>query len=737
MMYFAHRTTSEDKGEWQYLHVHLKDGAEQTSEFAKVFGAGKWGYATGLFHDIGKYSVEFQKRLEGSLILVDHSTAGAQAIVELWGLEGKIPAYAIAGHHTGLPNGGTITGPDTCLTRRLKREVKEYRHAFKEIAKPDKPVSLPIEVGFNPGMSYSMFIRMLYSCLVDADFLNTEEFCNKELSRLRGITLDISTTLNRYEQYKREKFGSPKTEIQRYRNELMHECLMAAEGPQGLYTINMPTGSGKTLSSLGFALYHAKKHGLSRIIYVVPFTSIIEQNATILREILGNEVVLEHHSNIQREMDLDEKEEKIKILHQKMELAEENWDVPVIVTTNVQFFESLFSNKRSKCRKLHRIANSIVIFDEAQIMNGNFLKPSLFAMEELARNYKVTSLFCTGTQPGIDRFFPPSIPIKEVVHDVSLRHKQFQRTCLHQLGLQSLKEIASRIQTHHQVMCIVNTRKEARELYQHLGVNNDEKDPFLFHLSARMCGKHRIKVLDMIKERLKNKSLRCYVISTPLIEAGVDIDFPVVYRQLAGLDSIAQAAGRCNRNGRFNLGDVFVFETEQGLPAGWFQLTGSIAKKILQKYKEDGLSLSAMEDYFSELYFYQKAALYDRTDSKNIIGRLNEDIPGLSFPFKDVDRLFKLIDTQMETVIVPIDEKSEELIKTLVAASSMKSVLRNLQLYTVQIYQKEFQDYLQAGELIEVRQEVFVLHNHSKWYKKDIGLMPFSKEHHTKEIFIN
>ncbi|AYB41775.1 CRISPR-associated helicase Cas3' (plasmid) [Brevibacillus laterosporus] len=734
-MYFAHRTTTDNKDDWQLLRDHSRGVAKRSSKFAKVFGAGKWGYAIGLLHDIGKYSVEFLKRLEGRLIPVDHSTAGAQAIVEHWGLEGKIPAYAIAGHHTGLPNGGTITGPDTCLTRRLKREVKEYRHAFQEIAKPDKPVSLPIEVGFNPGMSYSMFIRMLYSCLVDADSLDTEKFCNKKLSSIRGITLNISTALNRYTQYMRRKFSSPKTEIERYRNELMQECLMAAEGPQGLYTINMPTGSGKTLSTLGFALKHAQKHGLSRVIYVVPFTSIIEQNATILRNILGKKVVLEHHSSIQRDMALYEKEEKIKTLHQKMELAEENWDVPVIVTTNVQFFESLFSNKRSKCRKLHRIANSVVIFDEAQIMNGNFLRPSLYAMEELARNYKVTSLFCTGTQPGIDRFFPPSIPIKEVVHDVPLRHKQFQRTCLHQLGLQSLEEVASRIQTHHQVMCIVNTRKEARELYQHLREIN-KKAPFLFHLSARMCGKHRQKVLKMIRQRL-NKNLRCCVISTPLIEAGVDIDFPVVYRELAGLDSIAQAAGRCNRNGGPNLGDVFVFETEQGLPPGWFHLTGSIAKRILQKYKEHGLSLSAMEDYFSELYFYQTSALQDRTDSKNIIGLLNEDIPGLSFPFKDVDRLFKLIDNQMETVIVPIDEESEEQVKKLKSTSSMKSVLRNLQLYTVQIYQKEFQDYLQAGELIEVRQGVFVLHNHSKWYKKDIGLMPFSEEHRIKETFIN
>ncbi|QDX90931.1 CRISPR-associated helicase Cas3' (plasmid) [Brevibacillus laterosporus] len=735
-MYFAHRTATENEDDWQLLSNHLRGVAERTSKFADVFGAGEWGYAIGLLHDIGKYSDMFQKRLKGSLLPVDHSTAGAQVIEKHWGsIVGKIPAYAIAGHHSGLPNGGTIAGSDSCLVRRLQRKIEEFQHAFHEIAKPDIPSWLPISEGFNLGMRYSMFIRMLYSCLVDADSLDTEEFCNKELSTLRGITLDILTTLNRYMQYMR-KFSSSKTEIEQYRNELMHECLMAAEGPQGLYTINMPTGSGKTLSSLGFALKHAQVHQLARIIYVIPFTSIIEQNATILREILGNEVVLEHHSNIQKEVGLDEKEEKIKTLHQKMDLAEENWDVPVIVTTNVQFFESLFSNKRSKCRKLHRIANSVVIFDEAQIMNGNFLKPSLYAMEELARHYKVTSLFCTGTQPGIDRFFPPSIQIKEVVHDVPLRHKQFQRTCLHQLGVQSLEEVASQIQTHHQVMCIVNTRKEARELYQYLSVKVDEKDPFLFHLSARMCGKHRIKVLAMIRQRL-DKRLRCCVISTPLIEAGVDIDFPVVYRELAGLDSIAQAAGRCNRNGRLSTGDVFVFETEQGFPPGWFQLTGSIAKRILHKYREQGLSLSAMKDYYSELYFYQTAALQDRTDSENIIGRLNEGIHSLSFPFKDVDRLFKLIDNNMETVIVPIDEVSTNQIKKLQSTCSMKSLFRNLQLYTVQIYQKEFQNFLQAGELKEVRQGVFVLHNCTKWYKEDIGIMPFSEEHHTREIFMN
>ncbi|MCE5173519.1 CRISPR-associated helicase Cas3' [Paenibacillus profundus] len=734
-MYYAHRTEEKNKQQWQRLQEHLEGVAARSEQFANVFGAGEWGRAVGLFHDLGKYSDKFQRRLNGSPVQVDHATAGAQALIEYWGSKvGMIPAYIIAGHHSGLPDGGTEAGSDSCLVRRLSKSIEDYQNAYQEITPPGRPQRMPLAPGLHPGMQLSLFTRMLYSCLVDADSLDTERYCNKEQSELRSMPIDIDAMLERYNDHM-GKFSVPKSDIERYRNELLHECLQAVEGPQGMYTLNMPTGSGKTLASLGFALHHAKRYGLSRIIYVIPYTSIIEQNAAIFRSILGSEAVLEHHSNIQREINTDEENDPVRTLNQKMQLAEENWDAPVIVTTNVQFFESLFSNKRSKSRKLHHIANSVVIFDEAQMMNGHFFKPSLYAMEELARNYRVTALFCTGTQPEIAQLFPESVQIREVVHDVPLRYQQFQRTRIHQLEQQSITGLTSLLQEHRQVLCIVNTRKTARELYQQLRSDVMDDESHIFHLSARMYAKHRMEVLASIRERL-DAGLRCCVISTQLIEAGVDIDLPVVYRELAGLDSIAQAAGRCNRNGQLPMGEVYVFELEQGLPPGWFRLTGSVTQSILEQYQERGLSMEAVKAYFTELYFYQTSTTIDRTDKENILGRLNEHAREMKFPFKEVNQLFKLIDTDMETVIVPRDEDARKDLDELKTALYLRQSLRKLQPYTVQLYREEFLAYVKAGEVEEIRQGVFVLTNVSNWYKDDLGLIPFSDEHHKLENLI-
>ncbi|WP_158702654.1 CRISPR-associated helicase Cas3' [Paenibacillus faecalis] len=717
------------------MQEHLLAVAERTEQFANVFGAGEWGHAIGLFHDLGKYSDKFQRRLNGNPEQVDHATAGAQAIIEHWGNRiGIIPAYIIAGHHSGLPDGGTEAGSESCLVRRLSRDIEDYQNAYQEITPPGKPQRVPLAPGLHPGMQFSLFIRMLYSCLVDADSLDTERFCNRDQSELRSMPMNVDSMLERYYEHMAQ-FNEPKTDIERYRSELLHECLQAAEGPQGLYTLNMPTGSGKTLASLGFALRHAKRYGLSRIIYVIPYTSIIEQNAAIFRSILGSETVLEHHSNIQRDVNQDGEDDLVRTLNQKMQLAEENWDAPIIVTTNVQFFESLFSNKRSKARKLHHIANSIVIFDEAQMMNGHFFKPSLYTMEELTRNYRVTALFCTGTQPEIGQLFPKSVQIHEVVQDVPLRYQQFQRTCIHQLEQQTITRLASKLEQHDQVLCIVNTRKIARELYQQLRSDEMDDESHIYHLSARMCAKHRMEVLAEIRERL-DAGLRCCVISTQLIEAGVDIDLPIVYRELAGLDSIAQAAGRCNRNGKLLRGEVYVFELEQGLPPGWFRLTGSVTQTILQQYQNQSLSIEAVKAYFKELYFYQTSTSIDRTDKENILGRLNEHAKAMSFPFKEINQLFKLIDTDMETIIVPIDEEALKGLDELKTALYLRRPMRKLQPYTVQLYREEFLAYAQAREIEEIRKGVFALTNVSNWYKDDLGLLPYSDEHHKLESLI-
>ncbi|UHA71861.1 CRISPR-associated helicase Cas3' [Paenibacillus sp. 481] len=746
-MYYAHRTECEDRKKWQELKEHLKEVATNTALFAKVFDASEWGSAIGLLHDLGKYSDKFQRRLKGSSIRVDHSTAGAQAIMKHWGKNyGIIPAYIIAGHHSGLPNYGSTLGHSSDLAMRLENDrIEPYEHGCNEIQLPDLPSPPKLRAGIDCGMQFSLYTRMLFSCLIDADSLNTEKYADSERHGLRQPSLSIEEMIEKYENHMKP-FAIPSAPIDSYRNELLHECIAAAKGETGLYSLSMPTGSGKTLASLGFALYHAKEHGLSRIIYVIPYTSIIEQNASIFRGIFGADVVLEHHSNVQRIMKNDEVEgdreseeqaEHIKSLNIKLQLAEENWDASLIVTTNVQFFESLFSSKRSKCRKLHRIANSVVIFDEAQMINGEFFKPSIYAVDELSRNYKVTALFCTATQPEIKQLFPEHVQSKiniyEIVKDVPLRSRQFERTRLHQLGRQTINEIAGHMRTQQRALCIVNTRKTAREVYRALSEEYSHPEDGLFHLSARMCPQHRLHFLTIIQQRLKD-GLPCRVISTQLIEAGVDIDFPVVFRELAGLDSIAQAAGRCNRNDNLpngQRGNVYVFELEQGLPPGWFSTVGAVARDVMKQYGEQSLSVESIKHYFNELYFYQTTGK-DRTDAQDILGQLNCNVKRMQFPFKDVDKSFNLIGHEMQTVLIPYDDDAKRLLDKLRDANYIRPLLRSLQRYAITLYKDEFDAYKQAGALEEVRDGVYKLTN-LKSYSDDLGLLPFSIEHHKME----
>ncbi|MCL6459486.1 MAG: CRISPR-associated helicase Cas3', partial [Gorillibacterium sp.] len=731
MLYYAHRTDSDDKQEWQLLIDHLRNVRTKAGQFADAFAAKDWGELVGWNHDIGKYSVAFQKRLAGSRIAVDHATAGAKSINEKWLHSlSKIPAYVIAGHHTGLPDYGTPSGDDSCLARRLIKTVEPYHAAFSELEDLPLPTRPPIKPGVHPGLQFSLLTRMLFSCVVDADSLDAEKYDSKSRASLRGHDVSFSLLFDQFNEYMNLHFPKPRSPIEAYRSELLKECLAKADGSRGLHMLTLPTGSGKTLISLGYALKHAAAHGLSRIIFVIPYTSIIEQNAAKFREVVGSQHVLEHHSNVQREQP---EAEDYPFLRKKLELAEENWDYPIVVTTNVQFFESLYANKRSRCRKLHNIANSVIVFDEAQMMNGDFYKPSLYALEELTRNYGSTALLCTATQPNISMLFSKPITVKELIDQVPLRFKQFERVKLEKLGVLGLGELSERIQAHEQVLCVVNTRRMAREIYEACRVRSGEDE--VFHLSARMCPKHRQKILKAIRVRLDDK-LPCRLISTQLIECGVDVDFPVVYRELAGLDSIAQAAGRCNRNGKQAVGITYVFETESGPPKGWFTTTANVTKTIMTRFAEDPLSLTAVNTYFEELYMYQTAGEADRTDRKNILGMLAERAKEMEFPFRTVAEEFQLIDTAAQPVIIPYDEVAEEKLESLLHAPTIGGLLRELQPYIVQLYPEEFEAFRKAGEIVEVRDGVWKLRNFKYWYKEDIGIEPYSIEYHAAEILV-
>jgi CRISPR-associated helicase Cas3/CRISPR-associated endonuclease Cas3-HD len=729
-LYFAHRTESEDKIEWQALIDHLSQVQQLSGNNASKFNAREWGEACGLLHDLGKYSQEFQLRLQGRPIAVDHSTAGAQAISNAWGKRiGTIPAYVIAGHHAGLPDHGTDSGSDSCLKKRLTRSVCPYSAAFNEITMPERPLLMPIKPaqGRNmTGLQLSLFTRMLFSCLVDADSLDTEQYCQPERMPLRQNPAKFSEMEERLHWILQERYASPRYPVDPFRNEMFQETMSHAEEEQGLFTLTMPTGAGKTLTSLAFALRHAIHHGLERIIYVIPYTSIIEQNAKEFRKVLGDEFVLEHHSNFQREPAESDENQSVT---EKMELASENWDYPVIVTTNVQFFESLFSSRRSKCRKLHNIAKSVVVFDEAQMMNGGYFKPCLYTLDELSRNYGVSAILCTATQPKLQAILPKETEVKELIADVGKRFHQFKRTSVEWLGVQDLQSIADRVSQEEQILCIVNTRKTARELFELIRVGHDSG---CYHLSARMCPNHRIKVLKEVRKRLAD-GLPCRLISTQLIEAGVDVDFPTVFRELAGLDSIAQAAGRCNRNGKLEIGSVKVFEPIDGLPSGWFSRTGAIARQVLLQHSDDPLSVEAVKTYFDELYFYQTLGNVDQMDAKSIIPLLNERVNEMALPFKQVDDLFQMIDSNMVSVIIG-DKEALQLITQLQYVTHLNSTLRKLQAYTVQIYFYEFEAFREAYEVREIRKGIWVLDNIELWYDDKIGFKPYSQSHHASEV---
>ncbi|MEW6202981.1 MAG: CRISPR-associated helicase Cas3', partial [bacterium] len=573
--YFAHSLENRPPEEWQRLDEHLRNVANLAKQFAESFGGGDWGYAAGLWHDIGKYSQEFQNMLiksadnntsvETKIGHPDHSTAGAQEANKLIpNGYGKLLSYAIAGHHSGLLDGKSN---EACLNDRLKKHIPDYSACPWGILKfHSKIKSFPFVLtkGNNERVAFQLqfYIRMLFSCLVDADFLDTEAFMNKDKSLLRSNYPELSEMKNKLmEALDKLSSEAPDTLVNKYRKKILQQCISAADNSPGLFSLTVPTGGGKTLSSLAFAARHAIKYGMKRIIYVIPYTSIIEQNADVFREIFGNDAVLEHHTNVE-----------IKEDDYKSQLAIENWDSPLIVTTNVQFFESLFHNRTSRCRKIHNIANSVVILDEAQMLPVPFLKPCMGVLRELTTSYKTTIILCTATQPALSKneeFKSGLENVREIISNPVDLYNQFKRvqiSCLSKnQGKTTDAELAKMILEHKQVLCVVNTRRHARELYEKM-----EDKEGLYHLSALMCPVHRSEIIQEIKLALKNNE-KCRVVSTQLIEAGVDIDFPVVFRSFAGIDSIAQSAGRCNREGKLQAGKVYIFYPEQDLPIGYLR----------------------------------------------------------------------------------------------------------------------------------------------------------------------
>jgi CRISPR-associated endonuclease/helicase Cas3 len=680
-------------------HGHLNKVAFWTAKFAaEMFHANspestnahQWGYLTGLWHDLGKFSEKFQTYLStaqdshSSEIKekTDHTTAGAQLAISRHKALGHTIANAIAGHHSGLLDSRS-TGAS--LEKRLLKEIPHVTDAPLDLITESIPTPPAFLASKDNAFPVSFFQRMLFSCLVDADFLATESFMNPAQAALRPENpKDVFKKALSLLESKIADFGIPLSTVSKARATVVENCLEKATESPGLFTLTVPTGGGKTLSSLAFALRHAITHGQRRIIYVIPFTSIIEQNAAVFAELLaqlGPNIVLEHHSNLSPES--EDKESTTS------RLATENWDTPIVVTTAVQFYESCFANKTSRSRKLHNIANSVLILDEAQTLPVQYLAPCLRTLEQFSKNYHVTTVLCTATQPAIEKSTLLPIGLEtptEIISDTKALFRNLDRvqiTCRNSLNDQT---IASEVAAAPQVLCIVNTRKHARTLF--LLLPQDEGN---VHLSTLMFPAHRLRKLKNARQRL-TAGLPVRLISTQLIEAGVDIDFPIVYRSMAGLDSIAQAAGRCNRNGNLPIGHVHVFHSEHLSSERFFRETAQVGHEILDLHAAAPLSTAAIQAYFDKYYYQQKS----QWDSKSIMADFlcvsDPNLP-LLFQYKTAAEKFKLIENNQIPVIIPVDEISKNLVEKQLKNPSIplhRNLLRSLQRYTVQIYENEF-----------------------------------------------
>lgn len=711
----------DDGGEWRehLLDEHLRGVAKLAAAFAADFDASEWASIAGLWHDLGKYSTEFQRYIKtvsgydranahiegGALGRVDHSTAGAIHAVRQFGAHGRILAYLIAGHHAGLPDWYAAETGGKALSIRLGAEQS---HLLNRIPAQTIPPEILTQSKPNTKLrggteGLHLWLRMLFSCLVDADFLDTEKFMNDAQSAARSGYLDLADLMDRFDKHMTAlAVNAYNTPINAIRADILRQCREKAALAPGLFSLTVPTGGGKTLSGMAFALRHAiqhKKQRIKRIIYVIPYTSIIEQTAGIFRDIFGDNVV-EHHANL----DPDKEDTRSR-------LATENWDAPIIVTTNVQFFESLFAARTSRCRKLHNIVNSVVVLDEAQLLPPEFLQPIADVMNQLATHYGVTFVLSTATQPALGSFQPfGGKPfrgldnVREIMNDPDALYKTLQRVDVNvPSDLQTPRDwqsIADELVQHPSVLCIVSRRDDARELHRLMTAKEDGKNTL--HLSALMCGEHRSKVIADIKVRLKrNEPVR--VVSTQLVEAGVDLDFPVVYRALAGLDSIAQAAGRCNREGKQDgLGRVVVFVPPKPAPLGLLRQAEDISRSLLFGNERDVLGRDIAKQFFEHLYV--RAPSLDKHDIHEL---LTQDARDCQIQFRTVAEKFKLIDDSAYQTILVRYGNNDMLLGKLEKEGPQRWLMRKLQRYSVNIPKRLFAQLAKQGDVREIWQGIY------------------------------
>ncbi len=759
---YAH-TSGTDKANWQTLEDHLTNVAKMAAEFSQRFGCKKLAYAAGLLHDLGKAHDEFQTHLEKSELenkhdhcRINHSEAGAAyAYKNIESPLKDLIANVVIGHHTGLAD--YDNGKASSFKNRIGNGEKDLAVIKEQIAEyiqglPDPKLLFPTGSQPTPE-SYHFLVRFVFSALVDADWLDTERFCSPETYKLRPQLPPLTDYLEKFNAHmdalsskaqNDASASSSHASLNQMRNQVLADCRAKGRESTGsdLYSLAVPTGGGKTLSSMAFALEHAVKTGKDRIIYVIPYTSIIEQNAGVFREIFGDDAVIEHHSNIDWEKfkkETDSVRDAESSAQMQMEQATENWDAPLIVTTNVQFFESLFACQTSRCRKLHNIANSVVILDEAQMLKPELLSVCNSALNELTTRFNMTVVLCTATQPALDSeelkkikkdYLPLNKPIPINPNQQQLYEKL--RRAEYHIDLETTEDwesLSNKLIKEKQVLCIVNTRKDCYDLYNAVKAKAENASETVFHLSALMNPEHRSKRIAEIKERLNAGAPVC-VISTQLVEAGVDIDFPVVYRASAGLDSILQSGGRCNREGKLDgLGQVYVFKAPSKIPEGTMHKAEGSFKELWNTQPD----LQKPESYrrYSQLFIAKLNSTREIKNSQN--GQMVDVLKSLSVrgipinvSYRTIGENLHWIDDEFSVPVVTIyDDKGAELIDQLRAEGPNKTLMRQLQRYMVNIPRNKADMLLKTGE-IQMLDCGILVQNDSFLYSDEFGLNLFN-----------
>lgn len=685
--YFAHSRPGTQPGPtWELLPDHLLKVAELAGHFANEFDSKEWGYLAGLWHDLGKFRAGFQRRIRGSNEQIEHAGAGALLAEK----HNCVPlAFAIAGHHAGMAN---RTEHSKIGLRPLRDRLANAAEALTEVSAvaaesflnvkmPELPHFLRGVSGHADAPRVELWTRFVFSALVDADYLATEAFYSGHQRELTAT--DSIERLG-------EKLGDRLVEfvanspVNVIRAEVLEQCRSAASQRSGLFSLTVPTGGGKTLSALAFALAHAQVWGHRRVISVAPFTSIVEQTADVYRRVLGEHNVIEHHSAFDEAHARDDNTE----LELTRRLAVENWDAPVIVSTAVQFFESLFANRTSRCRKLHNITNSVVILDEAQTIPTDYLLCVLAVLNALVADYHCTILLCTATQPALDA--RPALPqglkdIQEIVASPSDLSVRLKRVCVEwprTTEATPYADLAHEIINHPRILAVTHRRDDARLLAELLPGEGT------YHLSALMCATHRSEVLSRVKRALEKGDV-CRLVSTQLIEAGVDIDFPVVYRAMAGLDSLSQSAGRCNREGRLpEHGRFVVYNAETSPPPGNPKRGAQITSGMLSEHGGtlDIWDQDILREYFRRLYQLADKDRYAVTAERSALN------------FANVAEKVRLVDDGFSrAVVVPWNDSPDRLASF--RARPARDTQRALQPYIVQVRVTDIERLLRLGAL--------------------------------------